>query len=320
MFEKKIKTLIVGLGNIGFKYDLNLDIKNYYTTHAKSIYKISDFHLVGGVDKNLKSREVFKKEYKKITYDKIDNAIKTEKPDLVVISTNEKYHLNIVKKISYFNFVKFIVLEKPAGRNSNDLKKILNICKKNNKKLLINYFRLYNPYFKKIIANLRNQKIFASFQYNRGLRNNCSHLISFLFSIQNPEKLSKIKINFISNSQNKVISLKWNKIHCLIVNPAVKNLSHTKVEIFSKRKHLISNNDFSEFKIGNLVKSKFIKKFYEFENYFTHENKHKKTYQKVFYENFKKNVKECNKYNKIFLITSKLLDKLVKLEKRKIKK
>ena len=41
---------------------------------------------------------------------------------------------------------------------------------------------------------------------------------------------------------------------------------------------------------------------------------------KVFYENFKKNVQENNKYNKIFLITSKLLDKLVKLEKRKIKK
>lgn len=316
MFEKKIKTLIIGLGNIGFKYDSILNIKNYYTTHAKSILGTSGFYLLGGVDKNSKTRKIFKKDYKLITHHSIDVAIKTEKPDLVVVSTSEREHLNIIKKISYFNFVKFIVLEKPAGRNGQDLKKIIKICKKNNKALLVNYFRLYNPYFQKIISSLRNQKIFASFHYNRGIRNNCSHLISFLFSIKKPKKISDIKINFLFNSQNKVIGLKWNKIHCLLINPEVKKLSHTRVEIFSKKKHFISNNDFSEFKIGSLKKSKFIKKFYEFENYFNHLNKHKKTYQKVFYENFKKNIKENSKYNEISLMTSKLLDKLEKLEKK----
>jgi len=310
VFEKKIKTLIVGLGNIGFKYDLNLDIKNYYTTHAKSIFKISDFHLVGGVDKNPHSRKIFKKVYNLSAYKDIDTAIKLEKPTLVIVCTNEASHLNIVKKISSFNFVRYIVLEKPGGRNYEDLKKIISLCKKNKIKLLINYFRLYNNYYKKIISFLQNKKIFLSYKYNRGLRNNCSHIISFLFSINIPKKISEIKINVLTGSTNKVISLKWNKIHCLLINPGIKELSHTNLEIFSETKHFVSNNDFSQFKIANLEKSNYIKNFYEFITYTSYLNKYKKNYQKVFYKNFKKSIKDENKFHQVYLMTSKLLDKL----------
>lgn len=315
MSEKKIKTLVIGLGNIGFKYDINLNSKNYYTTHAKSILHTTDFKLLGGVDKNRNLRKAFKKVYKRPAYGDFNLAIKIEKPDLVVVATNEKNHLDIVKKISFFKFVNYIVLEKPAGKNYQDLKKIISICKKSNIKLLINYFRLYNKYFKKIISDLRNKKIFASYEYNRGLRNNCSHLISFLFSINVPKKINEIKTNFLLNSKNKIISIEWGKIHCLLINPGVKKLSHTKLEIISKKKHFSSNNDFSEFKIANLEKSKFIKNYNEFTNYWTYLNKNKTNYQRLLYENFKKNIKDTNKLNQIFLMTSKLLDKLENFQK-----
>ena len=314
MFKKKIKTLIIGLGNIGCKYDLKLKSKNYYTTHAKSIFYTKSFKLLGGVDKDLYSRKIFEKEYKLPTYKDINVAIKIQKPDTVVVATNERHHLEIVKKISKFNFVKYIVLEKPAGKNYQDLKKIIKICKEKNKKILINYFRLYNPYFKKIISSLKNKKIFTSYEFNRGISNNCSHLISFLLFINTPQKLSEIKINLLTNSKNKVISLKWKKIYCLLINPGIKNLSHTKLEIFSRTKHFVSNNDFSEFHVARLEKSKFIKDFYEFKNYLKYLNKYKNCYQKIFYVNFKKNIKEETKYNKMLLMTSGLLNKLKKFE------
>ena len=312
MFEKKTKTLIIGLGNVGLKYDAYLNKKTYYTTHAKSIFHSKDFKLLGGVDKNPNSRKIFEKVYNLSAYKDISTAIKLEMPTLVIVCTNEASHLNIVKKISSFKFVKYIVLEKPGGRNYEDLKNIISICKKNKIKLLINYFRLYNNYFKKIISYLQNKKIFLSYKYNRGLRNNCSHIISFLFSINIPKKISEIKINMLTGSKNKVISLKWNKIHCLLINPGIKELSHTNLEIFSQTKHFVSNNDFSQFKIANLERSNYIKNFYEFITYTSYLNKYKKNYQKVFYKNFKKSIKDENKFHQICSMTSKLLDKLEK--------
>ena len=118
------------------------------------------------------------------------------------------------------------------------------------------------------------------------------------------------------NSKNTIISVEWGKIHCLLINPGVKKLSHTKLEIISKKKHIFTNNDFSEFKIANLEKSKFIKNYYEFKNYRTYLNKYKTNYQKPLYENFKKNIKDANKLNQIFLMTSKLLDKLENFQKK----
>jgi hypothetical protein len=314
VFKKKIKTLIVGLGNIGLKYDLNLKDKNHYTTHAKSVFFTKSFKLLGGVDNNYNSRKIFEKEYRLPAYHEVNTAIEIQKPDMVIIATNELYHLKIIKQISQFDFVKYIVLEKPAGKNYQELKMIFKICKKKNKKLLINYFRLYNPYYKKIISNLKKEKLFCLFHYNRGISNNCSHIISFLLSISAPKKIGDIKLDLLSNSQKQVISLRWNKIHCLLINPGIKKLSHTKLEIYLKNKHIVSNNDLSELHVAKIDKSKVIKDFYEFKNYFKHLNKYKNCYQKVFYENFQTNIKLEDKYNKIVLMTSLLLNKLKKYE------
>lgn len=314
MLNKKIKTLIIGLGNIGFKYDLMSKNKDYFKSHTKSILNSNGFDLLGGVDKDQNSRKQFTSKFKLPAYENIITAIKAHKPKLVVVSTKEISHLKIIKIISKFSSIRFVVLEKPAGKNYKDLKNIISICKKKNIKLLINYFRLYNPYFINIINYLKNKKLFVSFVYNRGIQNNCSHLISFLFFITMPKKVTDVKIEKLSNNKTKILGLKWGKISCSLINPGVRNLSHTRLEIYSKNKHFISNNNFSEFEIGKLKKSKLIKNFYEFKNYVSHKNNYKNSYQKIFYKNFKKNIKIQNKFNKIFLMTSQLLEKLKKFE------
>ena len=54
----KIKTLIIGLGKIGFDYDFK---KNFYLSHFKSFYKNKNFEIVGVCDKNLKKQDFLKK-------------------------------------------------------------------------------------------------------------------------------------------------------------------------------------------------------------------------------------------------------------------
>ena len=65
---KKINCLIIGLGQIGFGSNKNI-LKNL--SHAHSINSIKDFKLIGGIDKNKKTREEFKKYFTKFLYIKI---------------------------------------------------------------------------------------------------------------------------------------------------------------------------------------------------------------------------------------------------------
>ena len=129
-----------------------------------------------------------------------------------------------------------------------------------------------------------------------------------------PKKISDVKIEKLTNNKTKILRLKWDKVSCLLINPGIRNLSHTRLEIYSKNKHFISNNNFSEFKIAELKKSKLIKKFCEFKDYINYKNNYKNYFQKIFYKNFKKNINIESKYNKIFLMTSELLERLKKFE------
>ena len=61
---KPYKCLIVGLGDIGLKYDLGLS-KRFVYTHARAISIHPDFELIGAVDINKKNRDEFKKNYRK---------------------------------------------------------------------------------------------------------------------------------------------------------------------------------------------------------------------------------------------------------------
>ena len=56
---KKINTLVVGLGKIGFEYDKNLILGSKILSHTKAI-KNKNFKLVGAVDINKKKKYISK--------------------------------------------------------------------------------------------------------------------------------------------------------------------------------------------------------------------------------------------------------------------
>ena len=65
---KKLKTLIIGLGNVGFEYDKNILGNSIIFSHSQAVKKNKYYRLVAGVDKNKKKRELFKKKYKVKVY------------------------------------------------------------------------------------------------------------------------------------------------------------------------------------------------------------------------------------------------------------
>ena len=145
--KSKIKTIVIGLGNIGLDYDLNNN--NSILSHSKSVLKSKHFELVAAIEKNKKKRDIFKKKYKKQTFEKLGSFLKKKiKFDLAIISTNTDDHFKTVKKLDKYDY-KYCLLEKPGGKNFNEHKKIIKILKNKKVKLIINYFRNYlNPYEK----------------------------------------------------------------------------------------------------------------------------------------------------------------------------
>jgi len=61
---KKIKTIIVGLGKVGFEYDKNLIRKSHILTHSKALKKNKKYKLIGGVDIDKKKGCYFLKKIK----------------------------------------------------------------------------------------------------------------------------------------------------------------------------------------------------------------------------------------------------------------
>ena len=204
----KIKSLIIGLGKIGLKYDINK--RSEIKTHFKALSISKHFNIVGLVDKDKKSVKSIPKNFRKFFFKDYIEAIKKTRPKLIVIAIPTSSHYLILKDIERFKFVKFIVCEKPLGTSDIDFQK-QNFSKDFKKKIVINYIRNYLPLTNKLLSyikkNLSKNITKIEVKYSKSLLNNGSHFISLMLKTFGYLSLSKTfnrldKSNFILKKNN----------------------------------------------------------------------------------------------------------------------
>lgn len=308
LFSKKINSAIIGLGNIGLLYDYN---NNKILTHAKSISKNKNLSLVAGFDQSKKKRKFFEKKYKIKSYSSFNQYKEFDKIKLLVISSSTDSHLNVVNKIPKKNNIKYIILEKPGGKNYKELLQIINFCKKRKILLSINYIREFLKdfnKFKKIIKKIKTKKII--FWYSKGMLNNGSHLINFILSIYGwPKKIETLnKYNAYSKEIDYDFRISYKTTEIYFFCTPIKNISHNEIFIKSKNFLIFSKNDFNTVfkKKNNSIKKK------EIVAKCTNKLQLNVLEQKIF--NFKKNKKFIERNLAINLMTLKLID-IVRYEK-----
>ena len=125
MSSAKHKALIIGLGNIGMGYDYNLSHHDYILTHAQALHNDRNYELLGGVDISRKKQSDFTKKFNLPSFSKINSEVKSLNPDVVSISVNTEFHLNVLKEVVRSLSPKLIVLEKPISAFKNEIKLIL---------------------------------------------------------------------------------------------------------------------------------------------------------------------------------------------------
>ncbi len=176
--------LIIGCGNIGAMYDLNMPEKVW--THAKAFSKTKDIRFsVADVD----SRQA-KKIATKYKTTVVDLTEKTDfrQFDIVSITSPTPTHYGWLKKMLEQN-VPLIICEKPVAANGKELAELSRLYQRSNSKVLVNYIRRFQPAYEKLRLQLVNRKANKTckginIKYQRGFLNNGGHafdLLEFLF-------------------------------------------------------------------------------------------------------------------------------------------
>ena len=175
-----IKTLIVGLGNIGFKFDQNDILKKI--THSSAIYNHKKFLLVGGVEqkKNISLR--FRRIYNVPVFKNLKNSLKYTKPELIIF-TNQP-GLKDINYLSKIKNIKFLLIEKPFFKKKNEIRKILRILKQNQISITLNFQRNFSKKYIKLGNQIMLGIIGKTFKtfcfYNKSFIDNGSHFLNFI--------------------------------------------------------------------------------------------------------------------------------------------
>ena len=183
--EKKVfSCVLIGLGGIGLNYDLHKDQKKYIQTHARAFSLNSGFNLQAGVDLNNQACNTFTKTYNIESFNKIEDALLKIKPDLIILAVPTSIQLESIQKIVNCFSPRAILCEKPMGDNLEQGTKILNICKKNEISLYVNYVRRSLPVTieikKRIVLNVINSPTKSVVWYSKGLSHNGSHFVNLM--------------------------------------------------------------------------------------------------------------------------------------------
>ncbi len=175
--------LLLGLGNIGLQYDLNLD-RNFILTHAKAASLHPDFDLVGAIDPDPIRCQIFSNQYSKPSFQSLDEAKDEVVPEVIIIATPSGSHEKTLVEVLEFFKPKAILCEKPMNYNLSSAKRMLEICERSNVKLFVNYMRRSDPGSLKVAKLIENDLIQAPLKgivwYSKGLFNNGSHFLNLL--------------------------------------------------------------------------------------------------------------------------------------------
>ena len=320
--SKKFKVGIIGLGNIGYKYDNIKKSNKFYYTHFKSFNSRKNFEISFCLDKNKKEVSRFKKNYSIPCYDNYDYLKKFNyKIDLIVLSTPTseilKTFMQLIKLIKF----KVILIEKPISIKSIHALKIRNICKKNNIQIFVNYNLISDISYKFISNKIQNNNygklITGNIYYTKGIYTNASHYINLLIhlfgnynKVSNINKISKVDNDF---SGDFVINFQNVKIYFIYLDE--KKYSHYSMNLFFKKGLLSYSNSTREISWQNI-------KYNNFKNKYTYVDSYKKYIKNNFDKiqlNVVKNLLLYFKNKKYFICdfetslkTIKCIEKIVK--------
>jgi predicted dehydrogenase len=178
------KALVIGLGQIGMGYDLNLDPEAYVLTHARAFQQHPEFQLIGGVDPDQARRGLFEAYYGVPAYADIKSAMAAQQPEVVAIASPTAMHAQAVNIVLQAGRPVAILCEKPLSFDTSEARSIVSACAEHECGLYVNYMRRSDQGVIEIKRRLSDGRIRRPIKsvvwYSKGLYNSGSHFFNLL--------------------------------------------------------------------------------------------------------------------------------------------
>ena len=176
--------MIVGLGQIGMGYDLDLDTEKAVYTHARAFSVHPAFELVGAVDPTETQRDIFMRHYNQPAYNNIASALEAKTASVIVIASPTAQHSLILKEVLAHSSPKAILCEKPLAHDLQEAREMVEACEVAGVQLFVNYMRRADPAVIEIKARIESGQIATPIKgvvwYSKGFLHNGSHFFNLL--------------------------------------------------------------------------------------------------------------------------------------------
>jgi len=180
--QSVFKAAIIGCGMIGCDLD---DYKpGFISTHLSAYNNNKNVELTAVCDIDYgKAKKIADKNKIFSSFNNINKMMKEIRPVIVSICTPDNTHHDILKKVVKFRSVKGIWCEKPLAVTLKQGKEMVDLCNRNGIKLVVNHFRRYDPFYKKMKKSI--PKIIGDIDsvvcyYSGGIVTTGSHIVDTL--------------------------------------------------------------------------------------------------------------------------------------------
>lgn len=177
------RVLIVGLGQIGLGYDLELDPAFVYS-HARAFSQHPAFEVVGGIDGSEQQRALLSQHYGCPAYADLSSALAQQQVDVLVIAAPTPLHAAILRQALSLTQPKLILCEKPLSYNVIDARTMVQTCANRGVALYVNYIRRSDAAVIEVHRRLKAGQIATPVKgicwYSKGFLHNGSHFFNLL--------------------------------------------------------------------------------------------------------------------------------------------
>lgn len=139
--------VLLGLGNIGMGYDLSPSgiLLEQTMTHLKALDDSRFYSDCWVMDPEKSKLSLAEKFYPVRAVNNLNEIQPTNAIGLITIATSTQTHLEVLESLPDILIPKILLIEKPAGANSQECFRIAQWANSNSTLVFVNYFRRYFP-------------------------------------------------------------------------------------------------------------------------------------------------------------------------------
>lgn len=185
--------IIIGLGNIGFRYDMDVNalttrFQKFPQSHFSSIQS-QGMSVLCGVDTDPIKRKDFSQRTSKVAFANIDQSLKNKDFDSIVIAVPTVHALNCLREVAHSASSRIVnlILEKPLGENEFQSAEILKVGGTIAENIYINYPREFSLGRSELSKSVHGTIEYAYVNLYTDLRNNGSHFIRLILGLFFPK-------------------------------------------------------------------------------------------------------------------------------------